>query len=224
MTALPLLLATALLLGALHAFDPDHLAAMTAFIARRPTRADAIGFALRWGAGHSGTLGTVGLATTLFRLAVTPDLTAAAELAVGAMLVGLGLWVLAGIARGSLLMRAHTHDDGPHHTHLHRPDHAATGRHPEFWVGALHGLAGSAGLLVIIPVGLMSSPWGVLACVASFSLGVVIAMSACALVMSGLFGWLAGGLPSPWRPWLSGAAGCGTILLGVAWISRTLDV
>ena len=144
MTALLLLLATALLLGALHAFDPDHLAAMTAFISRRPSSLASVGLALRWSGGHATTLTVVGLASAFFRVLITPDLTAAAELAVGVMLVGLGLWVLGGLIHGNLLMREHVHDDGPLHTHLHRPDHTATGRHPAFWVGALHGLAGSA--------------------------------------------------------------------------------
>jgi hypothetical protein len=226
MTALALVLATALLLGALHAFDPDHLAAATAFVARRPTRRAAVGFALRWGLGHSLTLMAAGLASTLFRLTLTADLERAAELAVGLMLVGVGAWVLSGLARGRLLLSPHDHE-GHLHVHLHRPAHAGAERpaapeHSLFWIGMLHGLAGSAGLLVIVPIGLMASTWAVMAYIVTFSLGVTAAMSAYALVIGDLFGRVAGGAGARWYPWLAGATGAATLLLGLAWISLTI--
>ena len=203
-------MATALILGGLHAFDPDHLAAVTAFITRRPAAGAAAGFALRWGLGHSVTLMAVGIAASAFRLAMSPGLETAAELAVGVMLVCLGSWVLAGLRRGS---------SASHHE-------AKTGSHPAggsiFWVGALHGLAGSAGLLVIIPVGLMDSAWAVLAYILAFSGGVIVAMALYAMAIGGLFGKVAGGAGARWYPWLAGAAGSSALLLGLGWISFTL--
>jgi len=218
-----LVLATAGLLGALHAFDPDHLAAVTSFIARRPSARAAIGFAVRWGMGHAATLLAVGLASTLFSLAITPDIEAAAELAVGVMLVGVGVWVLTGIARGRLLIEAHAHE-GHIHTHLHRPHHdgAPASGHSIFWVGALHGLAGSAGLLVLIPVAMMSSAWSVMAYIIAFNLGVTVVMAGYALAIGGLLGRLAAGRGAGWYPWLAGATGASTLLLGLTWISLTL--
>jgi hypothetical protein len=46
-------LATALVLGFLHALEIDHMLAVTAFVSRRPPLATAAGFGLRWGVGHS---------------------------------------------------------------------------------------------------------------------------------------------------------------------------
>jgi len=221
MTALPLVLATALALGALHAFDPDHLAAVTVFITRRTSAWGAwaaAGFAVRWAMGHSATLIVAGLASTLFRLALTPRMRIAAELAVGVMLVAVGGWALAGVRRAHLARRDAHHADHPHH--------APHARHGEgssiFWVGALHGLAGSAGLFVIIPVALMSSVWAMLAYVVTFSVGVTVAMSLYAMAVGGLFGKVAGGAGARWYPWLAGAAGSMTLLLGLGWISLTL--
>jgi len=202
--AMPLVLATALMLGTLHAFDPDHLAAVTAFISRRPSALSAAGFAVRWGLGHSATLVAAGLASAFFHLALTPPMQTLAELLVGLMLVAVGSWALAGLRR----KRPSHHDEGHHHS--------------IFWIGALHGLAGSAGLLVIIPVALMSSAGAVLAYVLAFSAGVTAAMSIYAMAVGGLFGRVAGGAGARWYPWLAGAAGSVTLLLGLGWISLTL--
>lgn len=223
MTTLLLVLATAMLLGALHAFDPDHLAAVTSFITRRPSSGASVRFALQWGLGHAATLLVVGLASTLFSLAITPDIENAAELAVGVMLVGVGTWVLIGLARGRLLIKPHVHE-GHSHTHLHRPAHSggSVARHSIFWVGALHGLAGSAGLLVIIPVAMMSSTLAVMAYIIAFNLGVTVVMAAYALAIGGLLEKLATGRDMRWYPWLAGTAGASTFLLGLTWISQTL--
>lgn len=199
MTALPLALATALMLGALHAFDADHLAAVTTFIARRPSPLTAAGFALRWALGHSATLFAVGMAATLFGIVMSPGLRTASELTVGATLIGLGLWSLRG------------------------PRHTAGGGASVFWVGALHGMAGSAGVLVIIPIALLNSPWAVLAYIATFSLGVTTAMACYALSVGKVLGRVQGGAGAAWYPWLSGAAASCTVLLGLAWISLTLS-
>ncbi|HUH11649.1 MAG TPA: hypothetical protein VMK65_01010, partial [Longimicrobiales bacterium] len=53
MEAIPFLL-SALLLGALHTFETDHMAAVGAFVARRPAPAAALGYGVRWAAGHGG--------------------------------------------------------------------------------------------------------------------------------------------------------------------------
>ena len=226
MTTLLLVTATALMLGALHAFDADHLAAVTAFIVRRPTVRAALTFAIHWGLGHAATLLLVGVISTLFSLALTPDIETAAELAVGTMLIGIGVWVLAGLARGRLLLEPHRHE-GQAHTHLHRPEHSRStsdvSGHSAFWVGALHGLAGSAGLLVIIPVTMLTSTWAVIAYIAAFSLGVTTAMAGYALAIGGIFGRVSRGAGARWYPWLAGVAGCGTLLLGLTWVSLTVS-
>lgn len=206
MTSLALVLATSLILGVLHAFDPDHLAAVTSFITRRPSAAAAAGFAARWGMGHSATLVTAGLATTMFRMVIPPGLETAAELAVGLMLIVVGTWALAGLWRGAPAAHA-----------------VAAHGHSIFWVGALHGLAGSAGLLVLIPVALMSSVWAVLAYILMFNVGVVAAMALYAMAIGGFLGRMAGGAGARWYPWLAGAAGSITVVLGLGWISLTLS-
>lgn len=217
-----LILATALLLGALHAFDADHLAAVTSFVMRHPSRRAAIGYAGRWALGHSFTLLSVGAASALFGWTITADLQTAAELSVGLTLVGIGCWVLIGLSRGRLLLQVHHHGDYKH-AHLHRPDHGRSVHgHAIFWVGALHGLAGSAGLLVIIPVAIAASPVAMIAYVVVFSIGVMAAMATYAMVLGGLLGLAAPGSAARLYPWIQGAAGSLTLALGSWWISMTV--
>ncbi len=223
MTSLALVLATALFLGALHAFDADHLAAMTSFVARNPSRRAAVGFAARWGLGHGATMLVVGLAAGLFSLTLASDVQAAAELAVGVTLTGVGIWVLAGMKGGRLRMQRHRHREYDH-AHLHAPDHGHPRRHGHaiFWIGALHGLAGSAGLLVVIPVGMMASPWAVMVYVITFSLGVTAAMALYTLSLSRVFRLAGARGAGRWYPWVAGVTGCLTLLMGLCWISLTL--
>ena len=199
MTALPLALATALALGVLHAFNADHLAAVTSFIARRPSPLTATGFALRWGLGHAASLFAVGMAATLFGFAMSPGLKTASELVVGATLIGLGLRSMRGAQRDQARTRS------------------------VFWVGVIHGVAGSAGILVIIPIALFNSPWSVLAYIAIFSLGITATMAFYALSVGGVLSKVQSGAGAAWYPWLAGAAGTCTVLLGLAWISLTLS-
>lgn len=93
--------------------------------------------------------------------------------------------------------------------------------HSIFWIGALHGLAGSAGLVVIIPVAMMASTWQVIAYIIAFSSGVAAAMVTYALAMGGMLG-RAMRSTRHWYPWVTTAVGCSTILVGMAWISLSL--
>src|SRR5678815_4129649 len=87
-------LATALVLGFLHALEIDHMLAVTTFVSRRPALATAAGFGLRWGLGHS--LAVLALGGILLATGIQwPDRwTSYGEAAVGILLVGLGLWSL----------------------------------------------------------------------------------------------------------------------------------
>jgi len=51
-----LTLGTASALGLLHALELDHMVAVSAFVAQRPTPRAAANFGARWGIGHSGAV------------------------------------------------------------------------------------------------------------------------------------------------------------------------
>src|SRR5262249_61279360 len=78
-------------LGMRHATDPDHVIAVSTVVTRQHNvrRSALIGAA--WGAGHTMTIFAVGGAIILFRIALRPRVGLTMELAVGVMLILLGL-------------------------------------------------------------------------------------------------------------------------------------
>jgi hypothetical protein len=119
---------------------------------------------------------------------IPPTVAALCELAVAAMLVGLGVSLLATLARGGRL-HAHVHAHAGHahgHPHAHAPgtdvhDHGPSARRP-FLVGLVHGLAGSGALMLAVLASIPGPPLA-FCYVAVFGLGSVGGM----IVMSTLF-------------------------------------
>lgn len=186
-------LGTAAMLGFLHAFEVDHLLAVSTFVSRRPTTRAAAHFGLRWGVGHSIAVLVAGgvLLATGVRWPARYD--AAGEGIVGLMLAILGCWALAS-ARKLHLHPASEHGDhahlhlhgarGPHH-HPHGPA-SPTGQPHEHGgitlVGLVYGLAGTTGVIALVPVTLMDSVSLGLGYLTVFGLGVTVAMMLFALL------------------------------------------
>jgi len=128
MLSSPLLLG--LLLGIRHASDADHVATIAAVVVGRTSVLGALRTALLWGAGHSATFFTVGLAIALFGIHVPETFETGVELA-----IALSLLVLGALQLG----RARRDPTTEHAPHASRP----------LLLGSLHGLAGSAGVALI---------------------------------------------------------------------------
>lgn len=216
-----LALVSGLALGTLHAFDPDHLAAVTAFSTKHPRPREAAMFGILWGLGHSVTLLLFGLATVAFRFVIPPLIESAAEAVVGVVLVGVGIWVIRDVMlRKKVHAHRHTHD-GVEHTHFH--SHASgkehRHRHSMFMVGAAHGLAGTAGVLVLLPIALSQSVLAAAGYLVLFGLGTMTAMGAFAF----LFGTVSSSpLAHRALPFIQGAAGLASIGIGILWIGNSI--
>ena len=86
----------ALGLGIAHAFEPDHMAAVSTFVAGRPTPREAATFGFKWAIGHGFSLLVFGSLLYVLKMAVNqPTLFASGVLdkMVGFVLLGLGLWM-----------------------------------------------------------------------------------------------------------------------------------
>ena len=191
-----LMLGTALMLGALHALEADHMLAVTTFVTRRPSLATAARFGLRWGLGHSAAVLLLGGVVVATGLRWPERWGAAGEAAVGVMLAGLGAWALVS-ARKLHLHDAETHG-GHAHLHLHaRADapheHGHDPRDPRHHgrdhahggitlVGLMHGLAGTGGVVALLPMTLFRDRALGLSYLAAFGVGMTLAMTAFALV------------------------------------------
>ena len=178
-------------LGARHALEPDHLAAVSVLSAERPSPARGALLGAWWGAGHASALLLVALALAALSAAIPARLGLAFELGVAIMLVALGVRCIARAARrGSIgVKRTHRHAraDAPHE-HAGPAGHVHVGRWTlatrPLLVGMAHGLAGSGALTAIAAAELPTTLERV-GFVALFGLGSVLGMAA----ISGLAGW-----------------------------------
>lgn len=214
-------------LGLRHAFDVDHLAAVSTLVSQRRglLRSSAVG--ALWGLGHTLALLAVGVAVIALGAHVPPAVASALELAVAAMLVWLGVQVLWTVHRGGTVhVHVHEHDGRRHiHAHVHAPalgEATATHHHRmppgrPLLVGMVHGLAGSAALMLAV-LATIPSPALAVAYLAAFGLGSTSAMVAMSVVLGAPLA-LAGTRMARADVALRLAAGTGSIAVGLllAW-------
>src|SRR5881396_3666303 len=171
-----------LLLGFRHAFEPDHLAAVSTLATRQGRLLDACRLGLAWAVGHTASVGVVVAVIMLFGLHLPDRLWPAADFLVALLLIGLGASVILRYVRGRWHLHVHAHEDGPHfhlHSHAHDAEHAHA--HPRgdarrsLGFGLLHGLAGSAAILVLL-VAAAPTRTAQLAYFVAFAIGTMIGM------------------------------------------------
>lgn len=111
------------LLGMRHATDPDHVIAVSTIVSRQRGIGQAGIIGVLWGVGHTITIFCVGAAIILFHVVIPPRLGLAMELAVGLMLILLGVFNLTGITQWITRRFTPQHSDGPLvHSHRHAHD------------------------------------------------------------------------------------------------------
>lgn len=209
-----------LVVGVRHAFEPDHLAAVSTMVTEsRGARRGALLGAI-WGVGHTLALVIVGVALLIAGSLVPARLESALELAVAVMLVGLGTRAIVRAVRDGRGGAVSPHDHGGRR-HVHAaPDggHVHLGETPLAWrplaIGVIHGLAGSGGLTALVFAELSSDAARVVY-IALFGAGSIAGMA----LASGLAGAsLARVSASPEAVRrLGAAAGLLSIVVGVAW-------
>ena len=169
-------LALGFLLGLRHATEADHLAAISTIVTERRSLLSSLVVGGLWGFGHTLALLIAGIGVLLLRYQMTDRMAHAFELCVGLMLVLLGANVLRTLVhRGA----SHSHD----HTTF------ASHSHSEAWlvarpllVGMVHGLAGSAPLLVLT-LTVVSSPLAAFFYIGLFGVGSMMGMSIMSLLL-----------------------------------------
>lgn len=146
--------------GLVHATDADHLAAVGTIVSERKSiwRSAVLGGI--WGIGHTVALLAVGSVVLFLDLQISERTEAVLEGFVGVMLVALGLNVFRKLWKGATA-HLHTHEHGHSaHAHLHvhekaekkipHSHHGLEFSPRALIIGTVHGLAGSAGLMLIV--------------------------------------------------------------------------
>jgi nickel/cobalt exporter len=208
-----------LAVGARHALDPDHLAAVSVLSAEAPGPKRGALLGALWGVGHAAAL--LGTAVVLSALAakLPAALEASFEIAVAAMLILLGARALYRALRAGDAgpARLHAHGGLPHR-HAGPPAHVHLARRTlalrPLVVGLVHGLAGSGALTALVLAKLPSTQLR-FTYMALFSAGSIAGM--CAL--SGLAGWPLARIARHPRAarLLLGTVGALSAAMGVVW-------
>lgn len=210
---------TALILGSVHALEADHVTAVTAFAARNPGLRHAVSFGLRWAAGHGIAVLLIGGGLILVQGELPETVTDLLERLVGIVLIGLGVWTIRGARR--IHAHTHTHADGATHEHLHshllRAGHGHG--HGATSVGLVHGAAGAAAAVALVPLASIGSRAGGVLYLVLFGVGTLAGMSLYALFAGFVVGRTAAFSVRLARG-LATVAGIVTIVVGVIWLQR----
>lgn len=208
-----------------HAFDPDHLVAVTTIVSdyKNPLRAVWVG--ISWGLGHTLTLFLTGIVLLMINIQMPPKMALGFEFMVGIMLLLLGIQTMLSLRRHNVHVHVHVHahrhgngDIEHQHFHMHgaTPDHAHAhltqqhnlgkmlaadilpGEHhagseqkktaplfrlKSFLVGTVHGLAGSAALMLLVLADIKST-WTGISYILLFGLGTAISMGLISIFIS----------------------------------------
>jgi sulfite exporter TauE/SafE len=176
-------------LGLLHALDADHIMAVSALSNRKPSLRRTLKFSANWAIGHGSILILLGLLFFGLGIALPESIQQLAESSVGVLLIGLGLACFWQFHKEQVVLNKHTHEHGDgsiEHTHLHVHDHdkklensqQVKEAHTPVMVGILHGLAGSAPALALIPAMMQTNLLEAMGYLVLFSAGVLFSMVA----------------------------------------------
>ena len=192
-----------LLFGLKHATEVDHVVAVSTIVSqhRNVWRSTLVG--ALWGAGHTAALLITGVFVLTLKIAIPERVSNWLEFCVALMIIGLGATALwrALRKRGDVHVHKHSHGGIAHvHVHFHEAQtrhdathtHAAKRTHTHavsqiglkpILIGAMHGLAGSGALTLLVLTQINSTGYGLLY-LAVFGVGSIAGM----LLMSGLIG------------------------------------
>lgn len=237
-------LALGFLLGLKHATDADHVVAVSTVVTEQRNIWRGLWIGASWGAGHSTPLLVLGLIILAFQGLVLARYEAVApylEFGVGIMLVYLGASVVWNIRRSRLHVHQHAHGDDSQHMHVHGSHEAQTEhgedieRHNGFFslgkpvfrfksyvIGVIHGLAGSAAVMLVLLLSI-DSFWVGVGYLLLFSVGTVISMGAVTVLLAVPF--VATGGNAVLSKVVTVVAGVASIAFGIALMSEiALDV
>jgi ABC-type nickel/cobalt efflux system permease component RcnA len=214
------LLFVGFLLGMRHALDADHIATVASLASVHPNRWQVIKQGLAWGLGHSLMLLAVGAVVLWSDSLIPQQITYALQMAVGALMILLGADVLRRARQDKIHFHAHQHRDGTQHFHAHshrdqpqnftlapfiQPQLGLQHKHGHhnhshsrkkdwplraLFVGVIHGLAGSAALVLLFVDQVNNMATGLMY-ILTFGLGSILGMGLFSLAISVPLGFTA---------------------------------
>ncbi|KMT63738.1 sulfite exporter TauE/SafE family protein [Catenovulum maritimum] len=181
-------------IGALHALDADHVMAMSTLVADRLKIKKVVFYCLKWGVGHGGILLILGSLLMSFELQLDEYWTGLAEQAVGIVLIILGGALIWKLKSEKIKLVFHKHGSKSHMHFVYRSELTTENEttpslvheHKPLIIGLLHGLAGSAPVMALLPAMMTQTSHHGLSYLIAFSLGCLFSMAVFGFVF-GLF-------------------------------------
>ncbi len=142
MIELPQFLAMAgfgLMLGLMHAFEPDHIAAVSTIASQTKSMKQASFSGIAWGLGHSFILLLIGFFVLISKTIIPETIASAMEFSAGIILVLLGFDLLIKVIKNKIHLHLHRHKKTTHiHFHSHKDSYSHNHSHKSFFVGIVH--------------------------------------------------------------------------------------
>ena len=188
--------------GIVHALDADHVMAVTGIASKKYELKEIVRICIRWSLGHGMTLLALGTVFYGFGVVLPEALSEYAEKLIALLLIFIGLWIFYDLKKSGAHLHFHDHDGMQKHAHWHTHEHQHSATdvdneirhkahshsnhshsHGAVLIGIVHGLAGLAPLLAVIP--LANQPaWIAIFYLLLFCIGVLLAM----IIFGGVLG------------------------------------
>jgi hypothetical protein len=184
-----------LLLGIQHSFEPDHMAAVSVLASERKDNKIGLTKLLwrssQWAMGHSLTLLLFSAFALLLKSSLPLNLSTYAEIMVGPVMIWLGISAIRRNHKLKKIMAVHRtiaeHEHTTNVLHIHGKqgeEIAMNVLSRTFWVGMLHGLAGTGGACSIALVMASENTYTAVGIIALQSVGIIIAMTTYSCVLA----------------------------------------
>lgn len=156
------ILTLGLLFGMRHTIEADHLAAVATLTSNTKTVKLAVRQGALWGIGHTLTLFIFCSVVLFFNTSIPENTASLLEFVVGIMLLVLGADMLRKTYKKRIHFHthehpstgkhfhAHSHTKGEEHTEAHEHHHANNSFYKPLLIGMMHGMAGTAALMVLV--------------------------------------------------------------------------
>ncbi|MDR4485148.1 MAG: hypothetical protein R3B95_18415 [Nitrospirales bacterium] len=182
------------LMGMRHACEADHAAAVASLATRSGSIAQTVKQGMVWGLGHTLTLLIFSSLVLMLGTIIPERFAAGLELMVGVMLIGLGLDVFRRLQKNRIHFHVHQHPDRPPHFHAHghtepthpdntSHDHAHGFPYRALLIGLMHGMAGSAALILLTLNATLSMSQAIMY-ILLFGLGSILGMGLLSVIMA----------------------------------------
>lgn len=201
-------------MGIGHALDADHIAAVSSLVSKHKNLKKAAYSGISWGLGHTTTLFIAGLLILLLKISIPKKIALSFEFVVAIMILILGISVIRDVVINKKHLHVHNHDGTNHfHIHSHKETNVHSHNHKSFFVGLIHGLAGSAGLMLLVLSTANSLTIG-LSYILIFGIGSMIGMSIASSIISIPFVFTSNKL-NKWNNRIRYATGIFSVMFGI---------